>query len=75
MKLLSSAVLFCCFLNFSIGNFVTIRCEYSMNSWLQTNGEKYECKVLNYNIFNGNRVTIENAEGIHQNGKTNDDVK
>ncbi|KAG5679657.1 hypothetical protein PVAND_009212 [Polypedilum vanderplanki] len=75
MKFFSLAILFCFFLNFSIGNSLTMRCYYSMQSWYETNGEEYQCMVINDEIFDGNRVTIKKAEGNHESGKTDDDVK
>ncbi|KAG5680406.1 hypothetical protein PVAND_009915 [Polypedilum vanderplanki] len=45
------------------------------NSITQTNGNEYQCNVQNKEVFNGNRVTIEKAEGNQQSGKSDDDVK
>ncbi|KAG5680474.1 hypothetical protein PVAND_009982 [Polypedilum vanderplanki] len=75
MKFIGLAILICCFSNFTVGNSVTIECNYYMDSWWQTNGNEYQCDVQNKEVFNGNRVTIEKAEGNHQSGKSDDDVK
>ncbi|KAG5680510.1 hypothetical protein PVAND_010017 [Polypedilum vanderplanki] len=46
-----------------------------MDSWWQTYRNEYQCVVQNKEVFDGNRVTIEKAEGNHESGKSDDDVK
>jgi hypothetical protein len=39
-------------------------------SWWALNGNFYICEVINLHIFNGHRVTIDAAEGLHHTGMT-----
>ncbi|KAG5680351.1 hypothetical protein PVAND_009861 [Polypedilum vanderplanki] len=75
MKFIGLTILFYYISIFSIGSSVMIKCKYYMNKYWQTNVKQYECGVLNKEVFTGNRVRIEEAEGNHQSGKSNDDVK
>ncbi|KAG5679645.1 hypothetical protein PVAND_009202 [Polypedilum vanderplanki] len=76
MKFISLAILFCYFSTFSVGNTVTIECFYTMKEgYWQINREEYQCYVVNYQDFNGSRVTIDKAVGNHTDGMTDDDVK
>ncbi|KAG5679609.1 hypothetical protein PVAND_009169 [Polypedilum vanderplanki] len=74
MKLFSLAILIYCFSTFTVGNSVTIECKYQMQRWWGTNSE-YQCYIEGRELFGEDRVFIEKAEGDHEDGKTNDDVK
>ncbi|KAG5680454.1 hypothetical protein PVAND_009962 [Polypedilum vanderplanki] len=75
MKFIGLAILICCFLTFTVGNSVTIKCNYYMSGNWPTYRRGYQCDVQNKEVFTGERVTIENVEGNHENGKSDDDVK
>ncbi|KAG5679646.1 hypothetical protein PVAND_009203 [Polypedilum vanderplanki] len=76
MKFISLVILICCFSTFPVGNTATIECKYFMyDGYWEINESVYNCDVLNIGVFTGERVTIENVEGNHENGKTDDDVQ
>ncbi|KAG5679108.1 hypothetical protein PVAND_008700 [Polypedilum vanderplanki] len=57
-------------LKFSLADSVTIKCRYYLDY-----NNFYACNVMNAEVFTGDRVSIEKAEGQHLEGKTNDDVE
>lgn len=71
-QLFSLAVFFlCCITNFSSADSVTIDCEYEFGF----SSNMYMCFVKNVEVFTGERVTVENVEGKHEKGQTNDEVE
>ncbi|KAG5667741.1 hypothetical protein PVAND_015711 [Polypedilum vanderplanki] len=53
-----------------------IKCRYHMNSlWWESNGNYYECEVLNKKNFTDQWITINRTEGHHLRGKSNNDVQ
>ncbi|KAG5679650.1 hypothetical protein PVAND_009205 [Polypedilum vanderplanki] len=75
MKFFSLAILICCFATFTFANSVTIQCYYFSSYWADLYQKEYQCSVENKEVFDGNRVTIEKAEGNHKDGNSDDDVK
>jgi Leucine-rich repeat (LRR) protein len=51
-----------------------IQCEFNVYALKYGMPSRYTCVVRNSEIFNGDRVTIEAAEGAHESDKTDDDV-
>ncbi|KAG5667723.1 hypothetical protein PVAND_015694 [Polypedilum vanderplanki] len=69
------AVFFGFFLLFTASSAEKLQCSFFEQYHFQPERTFYQCSVKNTEIFSGNRVNIEEAEGEHYRGHSNNDVQ